>query len=786
VSDVRTSEFMISSLIPDSPSCWECSERLISTIQGLYGVEDVSVDVTASALIVTYDEEILTEGLLVEAASRAGVEIVTGIEHQVYTVTGLDCPDCAATLDRSVSYLDGVISANLNFASAILVVEWDPERDPRSEVVRTIRAMGYGISTPEEIDGEGRGDLLTLDRHEWATAIAGILMLAGVLTARTGAAWAPIGSTILLGLAIIVGGTLMARRAFASLRARSLDMNVLMGVAVLGAVAIDEWAEAAMVLVLYSVGVILEARSLTRTRRSIRDLMGLAPRLATVLRHGEEREVPVETVRPGEIVVVRSGARVPLDGTVTRGESHIDESPVTGESIPVPKDVGDPVYSGTLNTSGLLEVEVTCAVEDSTLARVVRLVEQAHARKTPSQRLIDRFTRYYTPLVITLAVLVAAVPPVVGWITGSDVGPSQEWFYRGLVILVVSCPCALVISTPVAAVSAITRAARMGVLVKGGVFLERAPGIRVLAIDKTGTLTQGEPEVVRVESVDEPDERRILQVAAALEAGSTHPIARAVARAAGHAGGVVHLESFHDLAGRGVRAVIDGTGFAIGSPQAAHDAGIPFLVFGEVVERMEAEGLTALVLSSGASVLGVIGIADRIRPESARAVEDLSAEGIRHIVMLTGDNERTAEAVAELAGVREVRARLLPEEKVAFVEELRDRHGPVAMVGDGVNDAPALAAADIGVAMGVAGSDTALETADVALLTDDLSVLPGFFRLGRRTMAVIVQNLVLAITLKAVVLLLAAFGAATLWMAVFADTGVALLVILNGLRLLRE
>lgn len=778
MSGRSTKAYRLPALLPDTAECAECVSRLTRTLSQLPGVSGVEYDSEKMSVLVGFDEDELSEARLDRAARDAGSAASAGVSHKAFEVTGLDCPDCAATLDKSIANLDDVLAARLNFASGILVVEYRQDKDPTETVLRTIARMGYSVLQPESsVDGADR-----FSRQELAAAIAGALIVIGWLMGIIGVQ--PL-ATVAFAASIAVGGATTARRALASLSARALDMNVLMSVAVMGAAAIGEWSEGAMVVFLYSIGVALETRSLDRTRRSIRNLMQLAPPMARVVRDGAEVEVEPAAVLVGETLIVKSGERIAMDGVILHGLSAVDESPVTGESIPVEKGAGQEVYAGSLNTSGLLQVRVTRMVEDSTLARIIHLVEEAQARKAPTERLIDRFTRWYTPAVIALAVGIAVVPPALGLALGWETGGFSEWFYRGLVVLVVSCPCALVISTPVAVVSAITRATRMGVLVKGGVFLERAAAAKVVALDKTGTITLGKPQVTQVEHLNGYTEREVLRLAAALEAGSTHPLARAVVEAAGSHGGEMHLESFHDFAGRGVRGVIDGVEYSLGSPAAALESGVVPSEVVPVVERLEDGGLTALVLSSNQTVLGVIGVADAVRSESAAAIEALTASGIGHVVMLTGDNERTARAVAAECGVADVRAALLPEDKVAYVEELRQRHGTVVMVGDGVNDAPALAAADIGVAMGAIGSDTALETADVALMRDDLTVLPDFLDLGRRTVANVRVNVAFSVLVKFAVLVMATFGVATLWMAVFADTGVALLVVLNGLRLLR-
>jgi len=584
--------------------------------------------------------------------------------------------------------------------------------------------------------------------------------------------------------AVLTGGWLVFRRALVSVRARSLDMNVLMTIAVIGAAFIGEWAEGAMVVFLFSLGGLLESRALERTRRSIRDLMDLSPAVARVLEDGVEREVPAFEVGVGDVVVVRPGERIALDGHVVEGASAVDESPITGESVPVEKSTGDVVFAGSLNTTGRLEVRVSAPAEDSTLARIIFMVEEAQATRAPSQQLVDRFSRIYTPAVVALAVALAIVPPSAGALLGFEWGSWGEWFYRALVVLVVSCPCALVISTPVSIVSAITRATRDGVLVKGGAHLESAARVRVVAFDKTGTLTWGRPEVTDAIALDGGDAARVLAVAAAIEAHSNHPIARAVVRADGGERLREPARAYEDVPGAGVRATVGGVRAAIGSVAFIASEGVDVHAASEVVGRLEGEGRTVLVLAEDGRVTGVIGVADEVRHDAPLAVARLLAGSIEHVVMLTGDNERTAAAVAVRAGVPEYEARLLPAHKVDAVRRLRERYGPVAMVGDGINDAPALAASDLGIAMGAAGSDTALETADVALMSDDLMQVPRFFELGRRTVSIIRQNVALSVIVKFAVLALAMTGTATLWMAVFADTGISLLVTVNGMRLL--
>jgi len=693
---------------------------------------------------------------------------------------------------KSVSLVPGVVSADLNFASGTLLIEYEADEDPRQRVVEVVERSGHGIAPM----GNARQTVDDAESRPWAarnrTTIAvvgsGALSLVGWALAGVSA---PASAGAYL-LAVLTGFSLLGPRAIASVRARSVDMNVLMMIAVIGAFGIGAYSEAATVVFLFALGGWLESRALARTRSSIRDLMSLAPQTARVRRGTQIVEVAPEAVSVGEVIIVRPGERIALDGTVALGFSAVDEAPITGEPIPADKAVGDPVYAGSLNTSGLLEVTVTAEAADSTLARIVFQVEEAQAARAPVQLVVDRFSRVYTPLAVGLAVTIAVGGPLISSaIHGTaitDVALWSEWFYRSLVVLVAACPCALVISTPVTLVSAISRAARDGVLVKGGAFLEQAARVRAVAFDKTGTLTAGRPAVRRVHAEDDLDADDVLALAASLEANSTHPLAPPVPAEAER----VQLSQLTatdvvEQPGRGVSGTVDGRRLHLVSPAFAEELVRIPPELATLIEEAENAGMTILVLAEDCHApLGFLGVADAARKEAPEAIAMLKRGGIGHLVMLTGDNERTAAAIAGRLGLAAHMARLLPADKVVAVQRLRERWGVVAMIGDGVNDAPALAAADIGIAMGAAGSDTALETADVALMADDLTALPGFFALGRRTLAIIRQNVAFSVVVKVAVLAAAVFGYANMWLAVFADTGVALLVIANGMRLLAK
>jgi len=716
----------------------------------------------------------------------------TALLHATWCVTGMDCPDCAATLNRALERVPGVVCADLNFATGMLLVDYASDLDPRAAVVSAIQGAGYGLSACEGAGTAVGVRQSFLNRNRTTIAVVGSgagglvggglawLAGAGLIRAEVGGP----GAIAAYLVAVALGLVLLLPRALTSVRARTVDMNALMVIAVAGAIALGDHSEAAAVVFLFSIGGWLEARAVQRTRGSIRALMDLSPKVARVRRDGAIVEAAPADVALGETVIVRPGERFPLDGEVSNGASAADEAAITGESVPVDKGVGDRVFAGTLNTVGLLEVTTTAPESDSTLARIVYLVEEAAAAKAPAQLLVDRFSRVYTPVVVALAFAVWILPVVFtgGWGSGEV---WSLWFARALVVLVTACPCALVISTPVALVSAISRAARAGVLVKGGAYLELAARTRAIAFDKTGTLTTGRLDVTGVHAAEGADPDEVLRLAASLEVHSAHPLALAVVREAEARGlSIAEVEGVAEVPGRGVSGMWGDVQLSLVSPAFASETAAVDEAFADRVERAEAGGLTVLVLVRGGVALGFIGVSDEWRPDSRSVIEALREGGIEHTALLTGDNERTAAAIAERAGVSSFQARLLPQDKVDAVRRMQARYGVSAMVGDGVNDAPALAVSDVGIAMGAAGSDTALEAADVALMSDDLSALPGFFALGRATFAIIKQNVAFSLVVKAAVLVAAVMGAANMWLAVFADTGVALLVILNSMRLL--
>jgi Cd2+/Zn2+-exporting ATPase len=585
-------------------------------------------------------------------------------------------------------------------------------------------------------------------------------------------------------VSIVSGGWEVAGKGLRAVLRLRFTMHFLMTVAVIGALAIGRWEEGAAVVFLFALAELLERSSMDRARNAIRSLLKLSPTIARVLRdESGEVDVPVESVLIGERIVIRPGSRIPLDGIVVAGSSGVDQSAITGESIPVPKREHDEVFAGTMNGQGTLDVQVTRQHYDTTLARIVRTVQEAQSERAPMQQLTDRFASVYTPSVLAVAALLATIPPIF-----FD-GIFAEWFYRALVLLVIACPCALVISTPVTIVSALSHAARRGVLIKGGRYVEELERVRAIVFDKTGTLTKGVPRVTDIVPLNSISPEEILRITAAVESRSEHHLAAAILQKAAELSvgrdetGVQH--HFEALAGRGVTARIDGVTYFVGSHALMEERNVCSERVEEVLHGLERDGKTTLVLASDREALGVIAIADELRPDADLVVRDLLAGGIKKVVLLSGDNPTTAQSIATRAGIENVHAGVLPEEKAHYVRRLKAQYGSVAMVGDGINDAPALAASSVGIAMGNTGTDVALETADVVLTSDELAKIPFLRALSKRTLRIIRQNIAIALVVKGFFLALGALGVATLWMAVLADDGATLIVILNGLRVLR-
>ncbi|KWD14967.1 hypothetical protein WM34_06825 [Burkholderia ubonensis] len=701
----------------------------------------------------------------------------SGDVRSAFRIMQMDCPTEETLIRKKLGGMREVSALEFNLMQRMLTVEHAP--GAQAAIAGAIRTLGM---TPEAASADAPPSRARAEPAKpwWPLALAGVAAIASEAASWVGLpSW--LAAVLALG-AVLACGITTYKKGWIALRNGNLNINALMSIAVTGAMAIGQWPEAAMVMVLFTIAELIEAKSLDRARNAIQGLMRLAPDTATVRdADGSWRTVEAAQVALGAIVRVKPGERIGLDGEVVGGRSTVNQAPITGESLPVEKTAGDTVFAGTINESGSFEYRVTAVASNTTLARIIHAVEEAQGAKAPTQRFVDQFARVYTPIVFAIALLVAVAPPLVAG------GAWHEWIYRALVLLVIACPCALVISTPVTIVSGLAAAARRGILVKGGVYLEEGRKLGWLALDKTGTITHGKPVqtdfVLRAADVDAA---RVRHLAASLAARSDHPVSQAIAAAARAEGAApfADVQDFEALVGRGVRGAIDGARYWLGNHRLVEELARCSPSLEAQLGALEREGKSVVMLIDETRVLGVFAVADTIKDTSRAAIAELHALGIR-TAMLTGDNPHTAQAIARQAGIDDARGNQLPEDKLAAVEELATSGaGAVGMVGDGINDAPALARADIGFAMGAMGTDAAIETADVALMDDDLRKIPAFVRLSRATHRVLVQNIGFALGVKLVFLGLTVAGLGTMWMAVFADAGASLIVVGNGLRLL--
>ncbi|MGB8971945.1 MAG: heavy metal translocating P-type ATPase [Pseudomonas capeferrum] len=695
-----------------------------------------------------------------------------------FRIEAMDCPTEQTLIQDKLGKLAGIEQLEFNLINRVLGVRHT--LDGTAEIERAIDSLGMKAEPLIEGDAATAASASPSKTRWWPLGLSAVAAIAAEVVHFTGLA--PEWLVAALALAAILGcGLGTYKKGWIALKNRNLNINALMSIAVTGAVLIGQWPEAAMVMVLFTVAELIEARSLDRARNAISGLMQLTPDMATVQQaDGQWREVEVREVGIGAQVRVRPGERIGLDGEVTSGQSSVDQAPITGESLPVEKAMGDKLFAGTINQAGALEYRVTAAAGQSTLARIIKAVEEAQGARAPTQRFVDQFSRIYTPVVFALALAVALIPPLF------LAGAWFDWVYRALVLLVVACPCALVISTPVTIVSGLAAAARKGILIKGGVYLEGGRKLDYLALDKTGTLTHGKPVQTDAKVLEPLFEGRAQALAASLGERSDHPVSRAIAQF-GKAQGLALSEvgDFAALAGRGVRGVIEGEVYHLGNHRLVEELGLCSPALEAQLDALERQGKTVVLLLDRSGPLALFAVADTVKQSSRQAIAELHELGIK-TVMLTGDNPHTAEAIAAQVGIDRAEGNLLPDDKLKTIEALYSQGHRVGMVGDGINDAPALARAEIGFAMAAAGTDTAIETADVALMDDDLRKIPAFVRLSRQSAAILRQNIILALGIKAIFLAITFAGMATLWMAVFADMGVSLLVVFNGLRLLRK
>lgn len=716
----------------------------------------------------------------------------------VFRIHGMDCADEIAALKREVGPLVGEDKLAFDLLNGRMSIDVAPDSVLEARIEKAVARAG--LRAEPWIEG-GASEAAQIEERRkrvqsWLTTASGVLTAlgfavhawlgGGVIAAFEAGEHAmgttPLPSMVLYAVAVLCAARYVAPKAWLAAKRLRPDMNLLMMVAVAGAIGIGAWFEAATVSFFFALALALEAWSLGRARRAVAALMELAPPTARVkLEDGSERNVPAAEVRVGTHIIVRPGDKVPLDGRVAAGESEVNQAPITGESVPVFKAEGDDVFAGTINGEGAIEVVTTKAANDTTLAQIIRMVGSAQSRRAPSEQWVEKFARVYTPVVMVLAIAIFLAPPL---LLG---GAWDVWFYRALVLLVIACPCALVISTPVTIVAALAGAAKQGVLVKGGTHLETPGHLKAIALDKTGTLTEGRPQVVEIVPFGGRGEIELIGLAAALEARSSHPIARAIlAKAAELQIPAEPAEAVQAITGRGVVGQVAGREMWLGSRRYIEDRGINSAEVMQRADALSSAGRTIVAVGDSRDVWGLVAVADAVRPEAKDIVTSLHRAGIEHVVMLTGDNRATAETIAKQTGIDEVQAELLPGDKVAAVEDLVRRYGSVAMVGDGVNDAPAMGRANLGIAMGAMGSDAAIETADIALMSDDLSKLSWLVRHSRATLAVIRQNISFSIAVKLLFTALTVIGLASLWGAIAADVGASLLVVLNGLRLLNR
>lgn len=695
---------------------------------------------------------------------------------KVYQLQNLSCTNCAAKFERNIRKIPTVEDVKLNFGASKLTI------DGEASIEQLEQAGAFdGIKVyPQKQRIIPAKEPVWKKRENQTTLVSLLFVILGYVSSiSTGEE--SVSTIGLFAIAILIGGYSLFKEGLVNLSKAHFDMTTLMTIAVIGAAAIGEWGEGAVVVFLFAVSEALETYSMDKARNSIRSLMDIAPNTATIRRGSEEFEVDVDDILIGDIMIIKPGQKLSMDGEVAKGSSSINQAAITGESVPVYKTIGDDVFAGTLNEEGSLEVRVTKRAEDTTIAKIIHLVEEAQAERAPSQQFVDKFAKYYTPAILVISLLVVVLPPLLFG------GEWNEWIYRGLAVLVVGCPCALVISTPVAIVTAIGNAARNGVLIKGGIHLEETGRLKVIAFDKTGTLTQGMPEVTNVISVSTMSSDELLKMAASIEKLSQHPLASAILRKAEKSNiELMPVENFQSITGKGAKAEVDGQMFYIGSPNLFTTMLDMNRVIEQEITALQSAGKTVMLLGSSDEVKGYIAVADQLRENSSSIIQKLYDLGIEKTVMLTGDNKLAADAIGKQLSLSDVESDLMPEDKLDTIKSLRKTFGKVAMVGDGVNDAPALASSTVGIAMGGAGTDTALETADIALMGDDLNKLPYTIGLSRKTLTIILQNVSFALGLKLIALLLIIPGWLTLWMAIFADMGATLIVVLNSLRLVKS
>jgi Zn2+/Cd2+-exporting ATPase len=751
-----------------------CLGRLEAALQNQKGISRAHLEreQTPVNLCLHYEPNLLSIEKVRRMAARAGARIANRYRHLLLPIEGMDCSDCVTVIEHSFGRMDGVLAVNVSYVAQNMRIEFDKHAIDRSAIEKRIRSLGY------QVPAEGIRSWYQENKEVLFSLIAGLLVLIGWLGQNF------FGLNVLIATSFYVtayffGGWEISHHAWHALRERHFDTDLLMVAAALGAAVLGEWAEGALLLFLFSLGHALEERALDRARSAVRALADLAPKTALVSRNSFEIELPVEQVTLEDVVIVRPGVRIPVDGQVISGQSAVNQAPVTGESIPVEKSPGSEVFAGTINGDSVLEVHTTRLAKDSTLSRVMKLVEEAQTQKSPTQQITEKFSRYFVPLVLGADLLLIVIPPLFGV-------PFRESFLRAMTLLVAASPCALALGTPSAILAAIAQAARNGILIKGGAHLENLGRIKAIAFDKTGTITKGQPELTDLVSVTNLSDDEVLTLATAVESRSAHPLAKAIVRAAqAQRLDLLPATDVTSITGRGVQALVSGKLVRVGNTQMFDEIGISFPEEIQLkIQSLENQGKTVMLIFQEQVLVGLIAVADVLRPDAADTVANLRKLGVDKSVMLTGDNERVAAHIASQVGLSDTHSNLMPEDKLAVIRSLVKKYGEVAMVGDGVNDAPALANSTVGIAMGGAGTDVALETADVALMGDNLSKLPFAVGLGRAARSVIIQNLTIALGVIATLVIASVTGLVGIGLAVIFHEGSTIVVVLNSLRLL--
>ena len=698
-------------------------------------------------------------------------------KKQVYRVEGLSCTNCAAKFEKNVSQIPKVTDAKVNFGAGKISIEGEA-------TIAEIEAAGAfeNLKVQSEHDTEPRIETKEpFVKRNWNLLVSLFLIILALGSQVVNGEDALLTEGLFI-LAIIIGGFSLFKEGFSDLLKLNFSMESLMTIAIIGAAIIGEWTEGSIVVILFAISEALERFSMDKARQSIRSLMDIAPKEALIRRNNVEQMINVSKIEVGDIMIIKPGQKIAMDGQVIKGHSSVNQAAITGESVPIEKNINDDIFAGTINEEGALEVKVTKHVNDTTIAKIIHLVEEAQGERAPAQAFVDKFAKYYTPTIMVIAALIVIVPPLF------FNGDWNTWLYQGLSLLVVGCPCSLVISTPVSIVSAIGNSAKNGVLVKGGIYLEEIGGLKAIAFDKTGTLTKGTPTVTDFTTVDSKDEEKYFSIITALESYSQHPLASAILKEADNRAisyKSVVVDEFTSITGKGIQGNIEGITYLVGSPKLFESILTDNSKIIENYQRLQQQGKTAMLLGTDKQILAVIAVADELRESSKAVIEKLHDLGIEHTIMLTGDNATTAQSIGKQTGVTEIKGDLTPQDKLDYIKSLKETYGKVAMVGDGINDAPALAASTVGIAMGGAGTDTALETADVALMGDDLQKLPFIVKLSRQTLRIIKQNITFSLGIKLLALLLVVPGWLTLWIAILADMGATILVTLNGLRLMK-